>query len=323
MTETKSRRYQNLYEEGRKVAFIRDVASTLHLEEQAFNLFRGTAKYEKFWNADVCTKTAEELKPMVEGMVGTRIRSSYTKLLLLRRYCEWCIAHGVPGAVNGIADIQEPGIENMRSKMVRDPLHLQKCLNEIFLSEDFEAVDTIYRAYFWLSFACMPEQEILQAKNDELSKDGSVITHDGVSYYIPSEGWRAVLDAAKLTQLMFKQAGSDKTLRRSGGVLLLRTVKNRQPSKYMVKTINGRVAEAIENGAATKRLSHKRVFYSGLFYSMYVQECAGLEPDFREFAIRQTARGEYNDARGVEVVQKRIASDCLNDYKRWKLAFGL
>ena len=139
-----------MYNADMKTRFIREYTGSLNTAAVAETVFNALEKHEQGWNADLCTKSCEELQPVIDEIVGLRSKSKWMTLIILKEYVKWCIAMKVPGACDGMLEIQSVGLEKVRHQMVSGPLHLQKFLDEVFDQEAEETIDNIYRCYFWM-----------------------------------------------------------------------------------------------------------------------------------------------------------------------------
>ena len=108
-----------------KREFITWYATDRVTMSKCINLFNRTEKYELQWGADLCTRTAEELKPMISEVAGIRSQNKDIWLTILKNYVEWCIQQRVPGAQNGMLSVTNDSIERMRRHTVANPVHLQ------------------------------------------------------------------------------------------------------------------------------------------------------------------------------------------------------
>ena len=91
-----------MYNEDLKKRFVRDYTGSLNTANVAATVFNAVEKYETEWNADLCTRSTEELQPVIDEIVGLRSRSKWMTLTILKEYVKWCIAMKVPGACDGI-----------------------------------------------------------------------------------------------------------------------------------------------------------------------------------------------------------------------------
>ena len=66
-----------MYNESLKAKFIEEYTKNLTRSEVCIQAFNAMEPYEKEWGSDMCTKTAEELAPVIEKLVGFRVRSRW------------------------------------------------------------------------------------------------------------------------------------------------------------------------------------------------------------------------------------------------------
>ena len=68
-----------MYNEEVKHRFMREtVASTPYKLKLCESIFNSTEQFEEGWGADLCTRSAEELQPMVNQLAGFRARSKWS-----------------------------------------------------------------------------------------------------------------------------------------------------------------------------------------------------------------------------------------------------
>ena len=114
-----------MYNENLKTGFIRQYTKSINTAEVCRQTFNSMQPFEEQWDADLCTRSAEDLHPALEKMVGFRVKSKYMRLIILKDYVKWCMACGVPGACGGMLEIEDFGLGKIRSMTVYGPEHLQ------------------------------------------------------------------------------------------------------------------------------------------------------------------------------------------------------
>ena len=134
-----------MYNEGLKINFIRNYTQSINTANVATTVFTAFEPHEEAWGADLCTKSTEELQPVIDEIVGLRSKSQWMSLTILKEYVKWCITMNVPGACDGMLRITAVGLDKVRKQMVTSPLHLQRYLNEVFDPEGDETIDNLYR----------------------------------------------------------------------------------------------------------------------------------------------------------------------------------
>lgn len=81
--------------------------------EFCISTFQSCEPFEQDWDADLCTKTADQLSPMIEELVGLRVKSKWKRIILLKEYVNWCIAIGYPGVCDGMLKIESVGLKKV------------------------------------------------------------------------------------------------------------------------------------------------------------------------------------------------------------------
>jgi len=316
-----------MYNEKLKVDFVRSYTNSVHTESACRILFDAVEKYENKWNADICTKKEEELLPVIEELVGLRAKSKHLRLLILKEYVKWCISNDVPGACDDILNINDVGVGKIRQQTVSSPLHLQKYLNEICEPEDEQTVDNIYRCYYWLAYAGIYEDDILNIRCDDVDFSRMVIKYNGIEVPIYREAVLSIKNCIELTQFVYKHPNYSANVYkdRVPGDTLIRGIRSQLSIKSMRVELSRRSKRMRDSGATELKLSHFRVWISGLFYRTYELELMGVKPDFKAIVSQQKDGKVYKlgSRNTQEYKKKQLAHDFLNDYQRWKLAFKI
>ena len=316
-----------MYNEDLKKRFVRDYTGSLNTANVAATVFNAVEKYETEWNADLCTRSTEELQPVIDEIVGLRSRSKWMTLTILKEYVKWCIAMKVPGACDGMLHIEAVGLDKVRHQMVSSPLHLQRFMDSIFDSESDETIDNIYRCYFWMAYGGIDEDDTILIRNEDVDFSEMIIRYKTISVPIYREALPAFRNAVNLTSFVYKHPNYSKTIRRDRvpGDTIMRGIKAVTKTFTMRATLSKRNIKAVEVGKTDMQLSFYRVRMSGLFYRIYEMERAGIAPNFSDAALR-VMDGKTYSLKGREKIehkQNRIERDYMEDYQRWKLAFSI
>lgn len=316
-----------MYNEDLKKRFVRDYTGSLNTANVAATVFNAVEKYETEWNADLCTRSTEELQPVIDEIVGLRSRSKWMTLTILKEYVKWCIAMKVPGACDGMLHIEAVGLDKVRHQMVSSPLHLQRFMDSIFDSESDETIDNIYRCYFWMAYGGIDEDDTILIRNEDVDFSEMIIRYKTISVPIYREALPAFRNAVNLTSFVYKHPNYSKTIRRDRvpGDTIMRGIKAVTKAFTMRATLSKRNIKAVEEGKTDMQLSFYRVRMSGLFYRIYEMERAGIAPNFSDAALR-VMDGKTYSLKGREKIehkQNRIERDYMEDYQRWKLAFSI
>lgn len=314
-----------MYNTEQKENFISEYTTHIETRKAAVAMFNALEPHEVSWGADVCTRSAEELQPVVDELVGLRTDSKRHRLSMLRAYVKWCIAQGVPNACEGVLQIEEIGLEKIKRQMVANPQHLQMYLDGICDKEAEQTVDCVYRCFFWLAYGGMKESDVLSVVESDVDLDAMVVRYGGREYPIYREALSAFKNCVTLKQFRYKHPnyGDDKIVFRDRalGNILLRGM-SATPSITAIRVEMARKSRISDN----LKLTFFRVGLSGLFYRTYEAERAGMPVDFMAAAADFMDGKTYNLERGRNLIgakQRRVAKGYMTDYSRWKEAYSI
>lgn len=314
-----------MYNEEVKVKFIREYTHSEHMANFIATLFNTFTTYEESWGADLCTRTKDELQPVVDNVLGLRTRSQWPGLLVLRTYCKWCITNNVPGACDGATQITAVGVDKIRKQMVSGPVHLQKYLDDVFPPVEDETVSIVYRCYFWMAFSGISEADALLVKCSDVDFTNLVIRFAGKEYELYREAIPTFRLAVTLDSFQYFHENPTYVVRRDrqSGDTILRGIKPITTVLSLRSAVCGQPKKAFEEGRTEQRLSYRRAMLSGLFYRNYERERSGLPLNFADVVIEETRGKTYalNRRMKVEHIQNRLERDYLEDYQRWKFVF--
>ena len=316
-----------MYNEQQKARFIKDYTGSLNTANVAETIFNALERYEDSWNADLCTRSAEELQPVIDEIVGLRAQSKWMTLTILKEYVKWCMLMNIPGACDGMLHIEGAGLDKLKHQMVSSPLHLQRFLDEVFDVESEETIDNIYRCYFWMAYGGIDEEDTIQIKKSDVNFSQMIISYKSTSVPIYREAIPAFQNAVNLNSFVYKHPNYTKVIRRDRvpGETIMRGIKASTKTFTMRTTLSKRNIQAIKDGLTDLQLSFYRVRMSGLFYRVYEMERAGIPVSFSEAALR-VMEGKTYSLYGREKLhhkQNKIERSYLEDYQRWKLAFSI
>lgn len=317
-----------MYNESLKAKFIEEYTKSMSRYDVCVKAFNAIEPYENDWGADFCTRTSEELAPVIEQLVGFRVRSRWQRIIIFKKYVSWCIASGVEGACDGMLHVDNVGLSKIRSQTIFNPMELQRYLNAICEPESEQTIDNIYRCFYWLAFAGMDEEDILKVRCADVDFQNMVVHFDDDEYEIYRDAIPAFRNAATLTEFVYKHPNypPDKRVirNRAPGNTLIRGIRSAVSVKSLRVELSRRSKKCIDDGLTEKQLSYYRVWLSGLFYRVYQGELAGIPVDFSSAAVRFMDGKIYklDSGRNTPEAKKRaVMNDYLQDYERWKAAF--
>ncbi len=311
-----------------KSKFVQEYTNSVSTAELCEAIFTSFEEHENEWDADLCTRNKDELQPVVDSIVGLRARSKWRRLIILKEYVKWCIAMKVPGACDGMLQIETIGLDKVKHQTVSSPLHLQKYLDSICEPESEETTDNIYRCFYWLAYGGVAEEDILNIKCSDVDFASMVVHYKGTEIPIYREALPAFKNCVKLTQFVYKHPNYVKTVYkdRADGDTLVRGIRSMPSIKAMRVELSRRSKVMMDDGKTDLKLSYFRVWISGLFYRMYERERAGIPVDFSGAAAQFMEGKTYKLESGrntPEAKKRQLARDYLEDYERWKLAFAI
>ena len=319
-----------MYNEELKTRFIQEYAQSLSRAEACQQAFNAIEPYEEQWGADLCTRSTAELEPVIEQLVGFRVRSRWQRIIIFQKYVKWCIANRVNGACDGMLHIENVGLGKVRTQMVANPTQLQMYLDVLCEPESEQTTDNIYRCFYWMAYSGMDEEAILAVKVTDVDFENMVIHSGDNEYEIYREAIPAFKNAATLTEFVYKHPNypPDKIVRRNRapGNTLIRGIRSTTSALALRVELSRRSKKFVEDGLTDKQLSHYRVFLSGLFYRMYQRELAGIPVDFSGEASKFMEGKTYklDTGRNTPEAKKRaVVNDYMQDYERWKAAFQM
>ena len=315
-----------MYNEDLKHRFISDTAMERNL---SLSCFRATAPCEEELGRDLCTMTADELKPALQAACGNKVRKESRDRMFraAMAYYKWCLDHEIDGAVR-MPDIDRQELIDVSDNfIIRSPAHLQKCLDEVFDPESEETVDNVYRCYLWMLYGGLDNEHALMLKAENILFDRLRAEIDGEAAVIYPEAIPCVKNCVYLKQFQYKHPLYTNPVwrDRTPGEYILRGVRATYNTNS--RCLREDVARRIKKkGGSDVRLSTKSVWFSGLYYRIFQHELAyGMQPEMTQFAAltpagKKAIATNADKKSSLRQVMYEIASGLKEDYERWKKA---
>ena len=324
-----------MYNEAQKERFINELTYSISRQHDARRFFDTIEPFEEKWGGDICTRSVEDISSIAPKIFGLRNTSQTLRLVFLREYAKWCLDNNIPGATDSAFHIDSAGADVFRTKMVTNPRHLQRYMDLVFEPEDRMTIDNTLRAYLWLAFFGMYEEDALRVKASDVHFDGMYIRFDGDDYVMCVESLKAIRNCVTATEFAVKNPtyiSEQRYKKRSDGDILLRgtnsPLRNTKEIRAELSRKTARLATKEVNPENEEikrmRLTYTRVQLSGVFYRIYEFEQSGGEMDFLTVADWYMQDKEYHVSSGrntIEMVRRKIAKSLKVDYERWKDAF--
>lgn len=316
-----------MYNTELKEKFAKQYTVRTSIRDACLSVFNAFEPYETGWDADLCTKDRETLQPIVDDMLGLRVKSQQLRLTILQEYVKWCLRTGVQGACDGMLHVDSSSLEKMRRQTVKNPRHLQRYLDEICDPEIECTADNTLRVFYWLAYGGMKEEDIFRVTAKDVDLSEMLVRLDGEEYPIYREAIPAFKNCMSLKQFLYNHpnygAGKVSYRDRADGNLLIRGIRA-TPSMLSMRTeLSRRSKRRLDDGSTAMKLSYYRVWLSGIFYRMYEGELAGIKADFSKVAADSMEGKTYklDSGRNTPLAkQRKLAAEYAADYERWKAA---
>ena len=325
-----------MYNKDTKEKFITEFSTNTGRRQVAYKAFEALEPYEQDAESDFCTWDKDKIIPVVDKLIGLRESSKKTRLSVLEAYIKWCMQNKIPGAREDLLGISDFGLDKLKSQMVANPQHLQRYLNCILEPEQENTVDNVYRCYYWMAYGGMSEEDALNVTTKDVDLVNLVIRYNGTEYPIYREAIPAFKSCVESTNFKCKHPNyTDVEVYRNriAGDILTRGTRGYGSTRGIRVEISRKQRNQRFRPDSTKddksldlKLSFYRIRLSGLFYRMYEAERAGMPVNFMPAAEQFMEGKTYKLDSGRNLIgarQRRIASEFLDDYNRWKEAYTI
>ena len=307
-----------MYNAEIKERFVKSCSSKISVRTAYKQFFDIAQKYEEQWGTDLYTRAPEEVSRFLSEASGLTSQSQVSAIRIIKAYIKWCLSQeDIFGVQEDLLTITSISSDKFKEQTVTSPIHLQRYLDTVFDPEDFETIDNVYRTYFWMAYAGINQDDAPKIKNGDVDFSEMVVRQNGRSYPIYREGIKAIRYCVELDYLKSLRTNTGKLIlfSRADSDLIMRGRSSVFTGKALRERISKKQKNALNNGKTNLRLSYFRVWISGLFYRVYLDEISGIEPDFL-FLIKDidSAKGTKNRLCDL----KKHAKYYYEDYLRWK-----
>lgn len=316
-----------MYNETQKNNFIASGVPVVSQVQKAVALFNDTEPFEKALDKDICAFTLEELQGAVDKLLAPKAVTRIGQWRVLKDYLKWCKAGGIEGAQDHTAKISIMALDSIRSRMVASPIHLQIVLDQVFQKEELHSADNTVRLFCWLVYMGMPDEQTIRLKTTDVDLvTNSVIAEDGERYRLPPEAAFSLCSCATRTEFTYIHPlhSEDRALPRYEGNQLLRGFRANAQLAPIKRSISAHMKDAYTQGKTKVWLSTERLALSGLYYHIYEEERASIEPNFRVVAREIALKDGYGTTK-EPLTDKALYDKARNlelDYQAWKLTFS-
>ena len=311
-----------MYNSEVKERFITEFSTSESMRASAYRLFQAFEKYEKKWAADLCTRSAEDIQPILNNAVGMRENSKHLRMHILASYIRWCTQNQVAGATDSSDNIDVSTEDKMRRQTVANPIHLQVYLDEVFRPESEQTVDNTWRCFYWLAFGGATEEEAFNTTVDDVRLEEMVVRYNnGKEILIYREAVPAFINCMRLKSFTLYNPAHNNPLKnsrdRAEGNILLRNATPTIDVKGFRVSLSKKSKRALDDKRTKLKLSHYRVWLSGSFYRLYEKERAGFPEKYIRAEFRKLGKAWQSEAKN----DPKTISDYRKDYDCWKRIF--
>ena len=307
-----------MYNEAQKNNFITSTINTLAKADAARVVFRNITPNEMALGKDVCTFSAAELQEAVNQSLAMKAATQASQWRILKDYIKWCVAGKIPGAQDNTGKVSILALDKVKTRMVASPMHLQIVLDKVFAPESEHSIDNVTRLFCWCAYAGISAEDAVALRVQDVNLDSNSVMVRDEKIRLPAEASVSLQSCATQTEFWYQHPNYEaRWLPRYGGDQLLRGIKAEAKWRQIKRKLSLCMKEAYESGKTTTWTSYEYIEDSGLFYRIYEQERAGIEPNFRAIAREMLPP---SSGRGSVVDKARFLR---TDYQIWVSAFTI
>lgn len=329
-----------MYNEERKRAFLEAKGLSANSAGIMLSMFERIAEHERACGCDFSEMSEVQMSKAVSDVSGLSRKTIYAAESTLRDYVRWCASEGYVENIK--REIKADVTDRVMKSMVCSPADLLRTLDVVFPEPEINGIHYIYRAYLWLAFSGLEEKEAIRVEPRNLCFERMKIL--GVcgnfsEYEISREAVHDLQMASSMVQICENRGKRNVSLiwkeRASGNQILRGKATEKTLEESLVSSIRPIVSRAFARAAKTAadgirvNLSYRRAYMSGIFYREYMNELAGLRPNFSKYAYIDfynrnqkdgyKLKGNYTEEHVISILRRSYEED----YLRWKNAFGL
>lgn len=328
-------RQEELYNPELKNAFLEYRVNTQGIStdfsDQIRHSFATMAPREFELDKDICLMDPEELSSAVKLLYSTKDATNRGRLSHIRKYCEWCIRKGVPGAVNVVNQVRVEVLDKFQKGHIPSPLALKRYLDvAIPLSEKPSISEVRPRVVLWLSFAGLGFDQINTLKTSEVDLENLKILKVFPIYPEALQDFRYCMQS----WFWYDRSDINPYRQRQDGDLFLRGFRGPVNAVEICREARKKFfAPAVEDGKVQYLINSTNLRSDGIYYRLYQEEISLGSIDkkyIRSFAAKISEEKLETTITDREIRQsersssaQHVRNNILKEYPLWKDAFGL
>ena len=286
-------------------------------------LFKTVELYEDKWGSPIQTRSVEEVQDFIDAEFSKNKLYPAIKFWFLKKYLSWCKANDIKITEDLDAKIKLSWLSDIENKLIKDALHLRIYLDALFSPEEEVDTDVLLRAYCWLAYMGLSDEQIDNLKVSDVNLGEMVVIADGKVYDIYREAFRTLKICTERDILKYNHSKYSTLIKRIDGDRVIRGVKSERKAVTLKSDISTANKQALENGKTNLNLTPRSIKMSGIFNRQYERERMGQPIDFSWLVA-----SEYLEVSKQDDYQKRKTSyrkekNYQDEYYRWKLIFDL
>lgn len=305
-----------MFNEKLKERFLEDAIHNNNRKNNFITLFNFTEQFENKENKDLNALSTAQLQEIINALPGGTMFNSENKVSMIKIYCEWCLNNRVIKELTwrkGSLNLDR--INTIKETTIKNPIHLQKCLDEVFDPEESETNEIILRCYLWLAYIGLNETDAINITSDNVDLNNRKINVGEREFYIYEQAVCSIRKCIELKEFVINHpnyVGAKKE--RCSGNKLLRISGKSESSLRIREELSRKFKKYSEENNSQIRLSYNRVVSYGVFYRMLQQEIAdgylNLDAGLQELIYAKKMKNN-------PIVIKR---GLKKDYELWKRA---
>lgn len=315
-----------MYNQEIKQGFIKSRAKTVAEEHNLLGFFSKTEPFEQSVGHDLGVFSREELQECFNSFADFQRGTVLLQRSYYKAYVRYLRKHKLPA--KDVSEEIELVFDDICSRLVGSPEHLENELDLRYLPAENGSVDFVFRAYFWLAYSGVREDDLPILTADNLNLREMMVSIGNRSYELYDQAVLCLRYCAEMQSFnVYSEARGTSYVRimpRVNGNQLLRGTRGLVCDRAWRHRLS--VYHPIKERAQLPMLLYRYVWRSGIFYRMYQREQIGIPVDFADtadlfFEGKQYEQRPYPLTMGQR--KQRLCKRLSEEYMSWKSRFAL